>query len=88
MCGSVIATKGSEIHNEVRRYIFGSAANANERAHLMRMFSKLSESKVRLEPDYYGELLELASRMIKVLTSRQEHPQVCPTSVVLEHSLC
>ncbi|HCG01062.1 MAG TPA: hypothetical protein DEV93_11025 [Chloroflexi bacterium] len=87
MCGSVIATKGSEIHNEVRRYIFGSAANANERAHLMRMFSKLSESKVRLEPDYYGELLELASRMIKFSHHAKSIPRYVQ-QVLFSNILC
>jgi hypothetical protein len=65
MCGSVIATNSDEIHNEVRRYIFGGAASASERARLMRYFSTLQREQVPLEPPYYDELLELAARIIK-----------------------
>lgn len=64
MCGSVIATKSDEIHNEVRRYIFGGASNAIERNRLMKLLGAISKTPVSLEPAYYEALLELANRLI------------------------
>jgi hypothetical protein len=64
MCGSVIATKSGEIHNEVRRYIFGGAANAIERSNVMKALGKVAGEKFKLEPEYYDDLLELANRLI------------------------
>jgi hypothetical protein len=64
MCGSVIATKSGEIHNEIRRYIFGGASNALERGKLMRLLRQVSQQPVQLEPPYYEALLELANRLI------------------------
>lgn len=65
MCGYVIATRSGEIHNEVRRYIFGGSANTAERGKLMRVFADLTKQPLALEPPYYSELLELASRLIR-----------------------
>ena len=52
MCGSVIAVKSSDIHNEVRRYIFGGAANALERNRLMKLLCEVTNQKIQLEPAY------------------------------------
>jgi hypothetical protein len=84
MCGSVIATKSSEIHNEVRRYIFGGAANAVERGRLMKLLGQVADrigpvadQRVRLEPPYYGELLELANRVISYSRFAKNIPHYC-----------
>lgn len=65
MVGYVIATRSGEIHNEVRRYIFGGSANAAERGRLMHIFADLTKQPLALEPAYYPELLELTSRLIR-----------------------
>ncbi len=64
MCGSVMATKRTELHNEVRRYIFGGASNAIERHKLMKLLATISQKPVSLEPAYYDALLELANRLV------------------------
>lgn len=65
MCGYVIATRSGDIHSEVRRYIFGGSANAAERGRLMRVFAEYTKQPLVLEPPYYSDLLELASRLIR-----------------------
>lgn len=75
MCGSVISTKSEEIHNEVRRYIFGGAANALERHRLMHLLSGISKQTMPLEPPYYDELLELSNRLIKYSQFAKDVPR-------------
>ena len=75
MCGAVIATKSDEVHNEVRRYIFGGAANASERSKLMDLFGRLTKDRVALEPPYYDELLELCARIIKFSSFGKDIPR-------------
>lgn len=75
MCGSVMATKSDEIHNEMRRYIFGGAARAIERAREMKVLGEVAGQKLKLEPDYYDALLELANRLITFSDYSAEMPR-------------
>lgn len=75
MCGAVIATKSADIHSEVRRYIFGGSANANDRYRLMKLLSQLSGERVNLEPVYYEDLLELSARIIRFSQHARDIPR-------------
>ena len=64
--GAYVYSRGiSEIHQNVRNYIFGGPLGIKEREQLFKLVEQLTGHKEELDPNYLSEVVELLNRFIK-----------------------
>lgn len=75
MGGFIISRDRKNFVPQAREYLFGGMLLLREREGLIRAISKLTGKGLKLEPDYYSDLLELVNRLVKFSSRSKDIPR-------------
>ena len=75
MGGAILARDVTDVPGQVRQYLFGGPMALADREKFLALLNEATGANERLEPDYFGELLELINRLVSFPRQASDVPR-------------